>query len=100
MFVLTNFLLRMKFTEEDFKLEEFHQLIFSDKQEQALLDHNQHDTKIQKRAFIFCMLLPPFVFIPLIVIFRSNQMYMTGFIIALVGIESTTVLLLFLLEVK
>ena len=48
MFVLTNFLLRMRFTEEDFKLEEFHQLIFNDDKGQELFDHNKHDTKIQK----------------------------------------------------
>ena len=48
MFVLTNFLLRMRFTEEDFKLEEFHQLIFNDEKGQEIFDHNKHDTSIQK----------------------------------------------------
>ena len=54
----------------------------------------------KNRAFIFSMILPPFALVPLIIIFRNNSKFLWGFVIALIGIESTTVLLLFLLEVK
>ena len=46
------------------------------------------------------MILPPFALVPLIIIFRNDSKYLSWFVIALIGIESTTVLLLFLLEVK
>lgn len=57
-------------------------------------------SRFKNRAFIFSMILPPFALVPLIIIFRNDSKYMTGFVIALIGIESTTVLLLFLLEIK
>ena len=56
--------------------------------------------KFKNKAFIFSMILPPFALVPLIIIFRNDSKYLSWFVIALIGIESTTVLLLFLLEVK